>query len=221
MTITTAVSSDSAHLRVVLLCKGRGGDKASYRPNSDESQWWGRRDALVRCITSLLFGPDDEEVRRNRNGSDRNAREVVLLFDEDLARLHLARTDCDRDGESRYSSRNCSHDLNDVTATAPTEQTILHLLKRAAQQVRQPVRANGLQCTMFLDPADANMVAACSPSSSSESVKYQSGNNAEPPQHSNLPAGMDTKRQVLEYLQKECSISFLRSQALNSSSEVI
>ena len=47
-------------LRVVLLCKGRGADKASYRPHSsDESQWWGRRDALVRCAASFLFGPDD------------------------------------------------------------------------------------------------------------------------------------------------------------------
>ena len=46
-------SCESSSLTVVLMCKGRGSD--SFRPNRDESQWWSRRDALVRCVASFLF----------------------------------------------------------------------------------------------------------------------------------------------------------------------
>ncbi|RHY61241.1 hypothetical protein DYB38_002353 [Aphanomyces astaci] len=68
------------HVKVVLLCKGRGGDAASYRPTRDESQWWNRRDALVRCVSSFLHGPWSAHC---------SSRELVLLHDEDYARIHM------------------------------------------------------------------------------------------------------------------------------------
>ncbi|OQR90343.1 hypothetical protein ACHHYP_05608 [Achlya hypogyna] len=68
------------HLKVVLLCKGRGGDAASYQPARDESQWWNRRDALVRCAAAFLHGPSSAHC---------TSRELVLVHDEDWARVHM------------------------------------------------------------------------------------------------------------------------------------
>ena len=71
-------------LTIVLLCSGKGADTQSYRPNLDESQWWGRRDALVRCVAASLFGPRGG-IRNDRSAPDAPSidTELVLLFDED------------------------------------------------------------------------------------------------------------------------------------------
>ena len=64
-------------LTICLLCSGKGAEAQSYRPNLDESQWWGRRDALVRCVAASLYGPRNTKQKR----PDRV--ELCLLFDED------------------------------------------------------------------------------------------------------------------------------------------
>ena len=63
-------------LTICLLCSGKGDEAQSYRPNLDESQWWGRRDALVRCVSASLYGPRNTKQRPDRV-------EPCLLFDED------------------------------------------------------------------------------------------------------------------------------------------
>ena len=60
-------------LRVVLFCKGKGADKDSYRPRSDEKQWWGRRDALARCVSSFLFGAQSKHGGKTK-------KELVLFL---------------------------------------------------------------------------------------------------------------------------------------------
>jgi hypothetical protein len=60
-------------LQIMLFCSGNG--NAPYREMADMTQWWNRRDALVRCVaTSLgciaadtkvwLYFPDDQTVLR-------------------------------------------------------------------------------------------------------------------------------------------------------------
>ena len=58
-------------ITIVLICSGDGSNSKSYRPNRDESQWWGRRDALVRCVSASLFGGTN-------NGQNVT---LILLFD--------------------------------------------------------------------------------------------------------------------------------------------
>ncbi|RHY33365.1 hypothetical protein DYB32_001692 [Aphanomyces invadans] len=96
------------HVKVVLLCKGRGGDAASYRPTRDESQWWNRRDALVRCVSSFLHGPWSAHC---------SSRELVLLHDEDFARIHMSVT-------NPLSCR-----------VLPTEQNVVSAWKASASSV--------------------------------------------------------------------------------------
>ena len=158
-------------LKVVLLCKGRGADAASYRPNRDESQWWSRRDALVRCVTAFLFGPSTKDCKK----------ELVLLFDDDLARIHMT--------------------VEEDSDVIPSEQAIVSLWKQAAQQLNKPLISRGLTCHIVMDPLLQQDTASSASSS--------------------LPTGMDSKRHVLEYLQKKCAIDFLRSHGLNSSASVI
>ncbi|CAJ1915657.1 unnamed protein product [Cylindrotheca closterium] len=160
---------DTCNLKVVLLCKGPGSNADALRPNRDDSQWWGRRDALVRCISSFLFSP------RPQTGS----RELVFLFDDDLAKMTIKVT------------KNCNF--------VPTEKAIISLWKKAAQKLNTTIEENGMECVVEIDPT------------------YQSDTLSA----GNRPSGLDSKRQVLEYLQKHCPMEFLRSKGLNSNMTVI
>ena len=156
-------------VRVVLLCKGRGSDASSYRPNRDESQWWNRRDALVRCVAAFLYGPASTTCKHH-------SRELVLIHDEDYARI----------------------EMRAQPNIVPTEQAILSLWREAAANPGQSmdVERDGVSCRMLLD-----------------SITITTDNS--------MPTNMDSKREVLEYLQRHCSIEFLRKHRLNSSVDVI
>jgi hypothetical protein len=149
-------------LRAVLFAKGTGADASSYQPNRDESQWWNRRDALVRCVAAFLFGPGE-------------AKELVLLFEEDWSRMHMT-----------YEAHR---------PTVPTEQTIVGLWKKAAQQ-KHSVHEKGLLCRLY-----------------KQNTKHTAG--------AAIPMSLESKRDVLVHLQATCSIEFLREKGLNSSSQVL
>jgi hypothetical protein len=168
----------SCDLKVVLLCKGKGADPNTFQPNRDESQWFCRRDALVRCITSFLFGPTQ---------TDMGSRELIMVFDDDLSRIHMTRSDVGY-------------------VKPPTEHNCLSALKTAARRPNTLVVSNdiGLKCILYLDPTYAR---------EDKNIDSNASND--------LPPGLDSKRQVLEYLQKHCSLDFLRSNSLNSKPDVI
>jgi Basic tilted helix bundle domain len=171
-------------LKVVLLCSGNGADVSSYRPRRDESQWWNRRDALVRCVASFLFGPPC--------ASD-DSRELILLYDGDHCRVHMKMEDHATHGD-----------------VIPSEFTVIALWKEA---ITKALNANTSTRPSF--PAVVRRGPLCcwaelssSPmpqSSQSEKARIQDWN----------------KRQLLEYLQKECSMEFLREHKLNSAPNVI
>jgi hypothetical protein len=192
-------NNDCDYLRVVLLCKGRGADKASYRPKSDESQWWGRRDALVRCVASFLFAANNPEGETTKT-----RKELVLLFDEDLSRLHMT-IDA---GDDNVGT------VEQVDAF-PKEETIVKLWKQAAQNLRKEVEYKGMRCVIHLDPT-LSFVPTSSSTKTSKLTK--AGSTAA---KSNSIKRIDTKREVLEYMQKHCSIEFLREQKINSHPEVV
>jgi len=154
-------------VRIVLLCKGRGGEASSYRPNRHDTQWTNRRDALVRCVAAFLYGPSSSSAER----------EVILIHDEDYARI-----------EMRLQPN-----------IVPTEQAILSLWKEAATNPGRSINVEkGITCRMvLLDKSSSTTADAC------------------------MPTNMDSKRQVLEYLQQHCSMEFLRKHRLNSSVDVI
>ncbi len=62
------------------MCKGRGAEASSYRPNRDETQFTNRRDALVRCVAALLFGPTAPAEQE---------RELILIHEEDFSRIEM------------------------------------------------------------------------------------------------------------------------------------
>lgn len=162
------MSTGYCDLKAVLLCTGPGADPASFRPSRDDSQWWGRRDALVRCVSSFLFTPHLSQ----------GSKELVFLFDDDLAEMTMK------------VSKNSS--------AIPTEQTVISLWKRAAQKLNTRVEANGMECCIKVEPT--------TPGSESSA---------------RLPTGLNSKREVLEHLQNNCSMDFLRSKGLNSNADVI
>ncbi len=208
---------------VVLLCKGRGGDPNTYRPNRDETQYVARRDALVRCVASFLFGPSKYERLEGKNAmgnmTSASSREMIMLFDEDMAELHMA-----LDNAIAFPSSTPKRELNRNSQgenyttefdrgkqrmqVIPTEKTILLLWKRAALKLNETVRLNGMVCRISIDPSRKLAMLSAPPSTSTFSSQ-------------SLPPGLDSKRQVLQYLQKHCTMEYLRSKGLNSSADVI
>lgn len=75
----TSVTTESAEVSFLLFCSGAA-DARSFRPELDESQWWGRRDALVRCTSVLWAG---------RGVRAPCVREICLLHAADLAILRV------------------------------------------------------------------------------------------------------------------------------------
>jgi hypothetical protein len=89
--------------------------------------------------------------------------------------------------------------------TFPSEQTILALFKKAAQSPGTRISKDGLLCRVVLpDPTLVN---------NNSNLKSSGG--------SELPTGLDSKRDLLAYLQKHCSMEFLRSNGLNSAPDVL
>jgi hypothetical protein len=112
-------------VKVILLANGIGANPISYRPNADESQWWNRRDALVRCVIAYLFCYQknvDVLVPCSR-------KELIIVFDEDWSTLSM------RYEPKRYAPR-----------LVPTEQVIIDLWKRATKHPGISVEQHGLSC---------------------------------------------------------------------------
>jgi hypothetical protein len=139
-------------LKVILFTNGVGADAATYRPESDDRQWWNRRDALVRCVAAFLLGPSCQ-------------KELILVYDQDWSTMRM--------------------EYNKATnSLVPTERTIIALWKRAAKAPGESVEENGLSCRLVLSSIN--------------------------PPASSVPSSSENKRELLEYLQKNCSIDFLR-----------
>ena len=144
------------------MCLGRGSDPNAFQPNRDESQWWLRRDSLVRVAASFLF--DNDVINK----------ELILLFEEDYARMEMKR------------SRNTKVEY-------PTEQRLVGLWKAAALAPGTLLDRYGISCRLVLDP-------------NTPIAKLQS---------------FDGKRQVLDFLQKNSSLDFLRQHRLNADPAVV
>jgi hypothetical protein len=123
------------HLQVVLFASGRGSIASEYRPQRDASQWWGRRDALVRCATSFLCGPPS---------SPNFERTLILVFDEDCSQLHM-----------QYTPTASSSD------GVPTEHMLIALWKQAvtaSSHSNTVIEKDGWKCWMTQQASDKVMV---------------------------------------------------------------
>jgi hypothetical protein len=102
----------------------------------DETQWWGRRDALCRCTTAALYGPV----------SEREDRQLIFFFDEDCSLLRMRR---------RRSTS--SSDLGDESTSGitlpeiPTEAGLIKTWKRATKKASTPGSAKS-ECWFELPP---------------------------------------------------------------------
>lgn len=106
--------------RIVLMVSGRGGDVSSYQPERDATQWWNRRDALVRCVAASLYSVD---VTNTAAAAAANV-ELVLVFDQDWSRFAMT--------------------VNTTSLLLPTERNILSLWKQAVQLPNSDIASEGL-----------------------------------------------------------------------------
>ena len=112
-------------IKVVLLANGVGANPLTYRPNADESQWWNRRDALVRCVIAYLFC---YKKRTLGDVDPCSLKELIIVFDEDWSTLSM-----------RYVPQ-------PRLQWVPSERAIIDVWKRATKNPGIFVEQNGLSC---------------------------------------------------------------------------
>jgi hypothetical protein len=170
-------------IKVILLVNGTGANPVSYRPDADESQWWSRRDALVRCVAAYLFCYDtithgnstSDHHRCSSSRSSNNRKELILIFDEDWSTISMT-----------YKQQPPPKQEQEQQLI-PTERTIIQLWKRVTKTPGIYVEQNGLSCLCTIQ---------------------KSGTTT----HRTNPVSVDvgSKRDLLVYLQGTCSMEFLR-----------
>ncbi|GKY99642.1 hypothetical protein MPSEU_000918300 [Mayamaea pseudoterrestris] len=128
---TTITENQTSLLRVVLFTSDQA---VHFRPNKDDSQWFHRRDALVRCVASFLHGP---ATGSNSQCNSQCKRELVILFDQDWTTIYMSLDETSADNETPLT-----------TTTYPTEQSVLSLWKLASEHSGQVVTMNGLFCRL-------------------------------------------------------------------------
>ena len=219
-------------LRIVLLCKGRGHDPTSFKPDRDDSQWWNRRDALVRCVAASLYSTPSTSI------------ELILVFDEDYARFHMKLHAANAGNGTlgmpdKASVRSSPESTTSVPGKPfPNEQTVLKLLKESSKRpgelVLQDQGTSGIGTSALKSRSRLDSPSKSPPSSSlSTSSSFpalscrlvlprgKDGKERQSPSSKSAPSPTDSKRQVLEILQKQCSIEFLRSNGLNANATVV
>lgn len=125
---------DIPYLRIVLFTSDRA---EHFRPNKDESQWFNRRDALVRCVASFLYGPArvSSEAELSRLYEQ---RELVIIFDQGWTRIHLKL-------------------IATSSTTFPTEGFVLSVMKQASDTPGKTLIKDGLSCCLVKSRTAANV----------------------------------------------------------------
>ena len=228
----------NARISFILLCSGRGSDYQSYRPKMQESQWWMRRDALVRCTCASLYGSlEQEDV------------ELFLMYDEDLSLMKMKRMSKHR----LTSSSNNSSNNEKKIQVPPSEEHIIRAWRKAAEVSESNVRSkyssscirpsskiqmHGIDLEMecirdaweneLLHLNHDNQIKESSANNNNDDEKNSKENEKS---INNLQMLMNintkemNKRALLEHLQNACheinDLEFLRKHHLNSSPNVI
>ena len=200
-------------VKVVLLANGSGSNPQTFRPNADESQWWNRRDALVRCVTAFFFCSTRNNNSCKRSSHNHSAcpnKELIILFDEDWSYFSMKCTPTTTTGTTTNSK-----------AHIPSESTIIHLWKCSAQNPGIRIRYNdlGLSCLCINSSISLANTSEPNVTKDIESIMLLNNNN-HVKSHSQKNIVMvksdisggdsDNKRTLLEYLQTNCSMEFLR-----------
>jgi len=149
-------------------------------------------------VISFFFG-----AKTSKEAKVKTRKELVLLFDEDLSRLHMTIDDDSDDDDNGMV----------YIDSFPKEENIIKLWKLAAQNIRKQVKYKGIKCIIHLDPT---LIFASS--SADRSRSSEDGSTA---MHSNNIESIDTKRDLLDYIQRHCHMDFLREQKINSRPEVV
>ena len=196
-------------MKVVLLANGIGSNPQTYRPHADESQWWNRRDALVRCVTAFFFCSTKSDIRKESASSngDCHDKELIILFDGDWSYFSIKFIPC-------TSSTNIDRNQN---KHIPSESNIIQLWKCSTQNPGIRIRCNNLALScLCVSSTSATITTEPHTMKDMESVIWSTNDNNINLKHKSFNTGTTTpldstnKRSILEYLQSTCSMEFLR-----------
>jgi hypothetical protein len=190
-------------------------DEASWRVNDDKNQWWSRRDALVRIVSTSLWlgaGQHNQVVRDSafifRETNDRSKQSGVGITQEDAT--------------VEYSNSVVVHQgqILPTALAVPTERGMIRLWKEGfARAAKAPL---GITISSVTDSKSA----LCSNAAWKELLlggAVDNGKQAGQQRRSalNMDVTKLDKRELLKLLQHNCDVEFLRKHSLNGPEALI
>ena len=199
-------------VKVVLLANGIGSNPQNYRPNADESQWWNRRDALVRCVTAFFFcstANNNCNIKRDNSHHSTDccsSKELIILFDEDWSYFSMQFTGTNTPNSTVGTATKSNQYI-------PNECNIIQLWKVSALNpgIRIQHKELGLSCLCI---TSENAVDLNTTKDMETIMMLSNHSHKSIALTKSLPMdinGSDSnKRALLEYMQANCSMEFLR-----------
>ncbi len=190
-------------LSFVVLCDGPY-NHDSFRPNEDERQWWGRRDALVRITHASCYSSPG-----NSNGA---TKRLTFVF-------HPADTGS-KSSKIEEDSSNCigiaaiSSELLCKEIAVPAEAPIIRKLRNGFKDAKRYYYSPDKPIEMFFEENNSSILCAeVLPATKLTSLSSKTGDGSPPITLS--------KKEIIKLLQSTCSIDFLRKHHLNGALELV
>eukprot|EP01039_Chlorochromonas_danica_P001479 gene1479-1610_t len=176
-------------------------DSSSFRPNDDQSQWWSRRDALVRIVRAACY-KDSQHLPAS------SVHSVQIVFHSEKDRTDHATRSTNKEKHAAYPHSIGLSFIQPVRlarSTVPTltEQALIRSWKMSFQQTESLRSSNSRSTSDFL---------------SSWIWPLQSHND---PKNNSAAQLIIGKKQMIQAMQLSCDIDFLRKHHLNGSIELV
>eukprot|EP01040_Poterioochromonas_malhamensis_P014912 gene14912-16599_t len=190
-------------LSFVVLCDGPY-NHDSFRPNEDERQWWGRRDALVRITHASCYSSPG-----NSNGATKS-----LTFVFHSADIGSKSSRIEEDSSNCIGIADISSELLCKEIAVPAEASIIRKLRNGFKDAKRYYYSPDKPIEMFSEDNNSSILCAeVLPATKLTSLSSKTGDGSPPITLS--------KKEIIKLLQSTCSIDFLRKHHLNGALELV
>lgn len=189
-------------LSFVVLCDGPY-NHDSFRPNEDERQWWGRRDALVRITHASCYSSPG-----NSNGATKSLTFVFHSADTSSKSSKMEEDSLNYIGIAAISSGLLCKEI-----AVPAEVPIIRKLRNSFKEAKRYYYSPDKQIDLFSEENNSPVLCAeILPASKVNSLSSSKSSDGSPTL---------SKKEIIKLLQSTCSLDFLRKHHLNGALELV
>ncbi len=187
----------------------------SFRPNDDETQWWSRRDALVRIVNMACY--------HGRGIPNPTTKDLIIFFNQfrenDERRMPKHDEDEKSSGDSSIAIMTPKNIASEIPT--PTERSIIRILRRSFQRAENHKESLLNEGSCVCGHGAWNQTINSSTADLATSVSSPINGNRSNKRPKLIDPLVVGKKELVQFMQASCSIEFLRKHHLNASEDVV